>query len=267
LTPSIVTLVGVTARTHRSQPRPGALLRREICRTLCLGMPVRHTAPFSHRRSCVSWWRPCGPSARSLRGSLALRVARYARVSLPKPKSSAGSAHSVADVQTDATDEWRRVFAEAGDEAHLSLPTAWAAIQEMQEVGRAVDAEEIASQAVGVARRRVAAAEGDPLALRELFVSLTHEGMVAESRERLFAAEAAYSGSLGIARKLVEGSGGSVEAQRDLFAALSNMGRVAHSLGDMTAANAFSEALEIVQKLAERFGEPPMVKPFPHDPL
>jgi hypothetical protein len=45
------------------------------------------------------------------------------------------------------------------------------------------------------------------------------------------------------------------------------MGRVAQSRGDIGAANAFSEALEIVQKLAERSGDPPMVKPFPFDPL
>jgi hypothetical protein len=111
-------------------------------------------------------------------------------------------------METEATDEWRRAFAETGGEALLSLPTAWTAIQDLQEEGHAGDAEEIASQAVGVARRRVAAAADDRLALRGLFVSLSHEGMVAESRERWTAAEAACSESLRIARQLVERSGG-----------------------------------------------------------
>ena len=169
------------------------------------------------------------------------------------------AAEPTARSGTDAAlADWRRSM-DRGTDSGPYLPTAFNAVSGAIAAGRLDEAEEVAGQAVTVARRRLD--RGDPEGtkpMRDLSASLNLLGDVARARGDLDAAERTFAESLELHRRLVERTGGTPEALRDLSVSLEKIGDAARARGDLNAAErTFAESLELRRRLVERTGGTP----------
>jgi tetratricopeptide (TPR) repeat protein len=152
--------------------------------------------------------------------------------------------------------EWQRMAStSSGDLAYL--PTAWRACEELLAAGRPADAEQVAEDALSLARRHAKETPNDATQ-RDLSVSLDYVGGVAQVQGDWTEAESVYRESLALRRQLVERLGGTPESLRDLSLSLDKVGGVAQAQGDWTQAESvYRESLALSRQLVERLGGTP----------
>ena len=224
------------------------LLERDLKRPLVLVLPA-HFRPEARSIAPDIWHKRDLSEELRVVGSVGLSAGQAtASVVALQPQASAAPLAAFA--------EWQRMQATVAPE-QVFLPTAWAACSELLAAGRPADAEQVAQQALSLARRRADTAP-DSTTFRDLSVSLNNVGQVAQAQGEWAQAESVYRESLDLSRQLVERLGGTPEALRDLSISLNNVGRVAQAQGEWAQAESvYRESLGLRRQLVERLGGTP----------
>ena len=163
--------------------------------------------------------------------------------------------------------EYARIFKEKcensgdPDQAHEAVWGNIYACDALVDMLDYTSAEVAANAALEIAEKLAKKYPDDPQMQRNLSVSYSRLGDVAEALNDYKAAEGYYAKALEIFEKLAEKYPDDPQMQRDLCGSYNNLGGIAKAMNDYTAAEvAANAALKIAEKLAEKFPEDPQMQ-------